>query len=102
MFASFHKESLPIEYSTIKCQPFYLTRNFSHFLTFTLVQKNAAVKDLHDTISKCENYDPNTLSIAAGDINQANIESIMPEYKQYATCPSINNRILHHCYCKVK
>ena len=26
----------------------------------------------------------------------------MPQYKQYATCLSRNNRILYHCYCKVE
>ena len=63
---------------------------------------NVAVKDLHNAIYMYENDDPNTLSIVAGDFNQANVVGIMQEYKQYATCPSRNNRILDHCYCQVK
>ena len=59
---------------------------------------NAAAKDLHNTVYMCENDNP-TLSIAAGGFNQANVDSIMPEYKQYATCLSRNNRIVDHCCC---
>ena len=61
---------------------------------------NAAVKDLHSTIYMCENDDPNTLSIDAGDSNGANMVNMMPGYKQYVTCLSRNNRILDHCYSK--
>ena len=49
-----------------------------------------------------ENDYPNTLSIIARDSNQRNVKKIMPEYKQYATFLSNNNRILDHCYCKWK
>ena len=52
---------------------------------------NAAVKDLHDTIFMCDIDDPNTLSIVAGDVNQANLVCIVPEYRQYVTCPSRDN-----------
>ena len=63
---------------------------------------NAAVKDLHSTISMCEKDDPNASSIVAGDFNEASMVSTMPEYKQYVTCLSRNNRILYRCYCQVK
>ena len=58
--------------------------------------------DLHSTISKCKNNHPNTLCIVAGDFNQANVESTMPEYKQYVICPPKGNGMSDHCYCKVK
>ena len=50
----------------------------------------------------CENDGPNTLSIVAGDFSQSNLVGIMPVCKQCVKCPSRNNRILDHCYCKVK
>ena len=64
--------------------------------------KITAIKGLHRIISTCVNDNPNTLSIVVGDINHANLECTMPEYKQYATCPSRNNTILDLYYCKVK
>ena len=96
-----------LEFITIKCRPSYLPRDISSvMLTAEYINPrpdtNSAVKDLHNTITKCQNDDPNTVSIVAGGFNQANMESTMPENKQNATCPSRNNRILDHCYCKVK
>ena len=63
------------DFITIKCRPLYLPRDFSSFrLTAVYIHPradtNAAVKDLHSTISTCGNDDPNTLSIAAGDFNK--------------------------------
>ena len=63
---------------------------------------NTAVKDLNNTISKCKNDDPNTVSIVAGYFNKENLESTRPEYEQYVICLSRYNRILYHCYCNVK
>ena len=50
----------------------------------------------------CEIDDPNTLSIVAGDVNQANLVCIVPEYRQYVTCPSRDDGIFDHCYYKLK
>ena len=71
---------------TIICRQFYFPRDFSSF-TLTAVyihpraDTNAAVKDPHNTISMCENDHPSTLSIVAGDLNQASI-TLAPVYKQ--------------------
>ena len=108
MFASFHEEALPFYFFiTIKFRPFYLPCDFSSatltaVFTHPCADTNAAVKDIHNAISMCENGGPITLSIVAGDFRQANLVNIMPEYKQHVTCPSRNNGILDHCYYKVK
>ena len=96
-----------LEFIAIKFRPFYLARDFSTVrLTAVYIHPradtNTAVEDLHSTIFMCENDDPNTLSIVAGHFSQANLEGILPEYRQYVTCPSLNNGMLDHCHCKVK
>ncbi|PIK46328.1 hypothetical protein BSL78_16816 [Apostichopus japonicus] len=96
-----------MEHIMIKCRPFYLPQDFSS-VTLTAVyihpraDTNIAVEGLREIISICENSDPNTLSIVAGDFNQVNLRSSMPEFKQYVTCPTRENKTLDHCYCKVK
>ena len=96
-----------LEHLTIKCRPFYLPREFSSVtLTAVYIHPRAdtttAIDSLRDIISKYENSDPGTLSIVSGDFNQANLRSSLPEFKQYVTCPTRNDRTLDHCYCKVK
>ena len=59
-----------LEYITTKCRPFYLPHDSSSItLTAVYIHPHAdtstAVKDIQNTTSKCENDDPNTLSIAA-------------------------------------
>ena len=82
-----------LEFITIKCRPFYLTRDFSS-VTLTAVyihpraDTNTAGKHFHNSISMFEGDNHNTLSIVAVDFNHANMSSILPKYQQYVTCPS--------------
>ena len=65
-----------LEFTAIKFRHFYFQRHFS-CVTLTAVyvhphaDTNTAVKDLHNTVYKCENDDPNTVSIVA-DFNKQN------------------------------
>ena len=96
-----------LEFITIKCRPVHFPRDLSS-VTITAVyikhsvERNAAVEDIQKPISKCDIDDPNTLSIVAGDLSQANLKGTMPVHRKYATRPSRDNRILDHCYCKEK
>ena len=64
-----------LESITIKLRRFYLSRDFSS-ATSTAVyihpraDTNAVVKDLYNKNFMCENDDPNTLSIVAGDLSK--------------------------------
>ena len=96
-----------LEFITIKCRPFYFPCDFlSLMLTAVYMHPhadtNTALNDLDNAISMCEYDDASTLSVAAGDFNQANLESTIPGYKLYVAYPFRNNGIIDHCYCKVK
>lgn len=74
-----------LEHITFKCRPFYLPRELSSVtLTAVYIHPRAdttiAVDSLRDFIAHFENSDPNTLSIVAGDFNQANLRIVMPEF----------------------
>ena len=96
-----------LEHLTIKCRPFYLPREFSSVtLTSAYIHPRADVDSalgaLCDVISDCENRDPDTMSIVAGDFNQASLSTVLPNYKQQITCPTRGPNTLDHCYCPIK
>ncbi|KAJ8019291.1 hypothetical protein HOLleu_42192 [Holothuria leucospilota] len=96
-----------LEYITIKCRLYYLPREFSSVtLTSLYIHPKAdtvvALNIIAYVISEYENRDPDTLSIIAGDFNQANLKTVLPSFKQHVTCPTRGQRTIDHCYCKVK
>ncbi|KAJ8018803.1 hypothetical protein HOLleu_43013 [Holothuria leucospilota] len=96
-----------LEYITIKCRLYYLPREFSSVTLTSLYHHpkadiGVALNIIAYVISEYENRDPDTLSIIAGDFNQANLKTVLPSFKQHVTCPTRGQRTIDHCYCKVK
>ena len=42
------------------------------------------------------------MSIILGDFNQAKLKTVLPNYTQHVTCPTREDKIIDHCYSKIK
>ena len=99
--------TLDLEYITIKCRPFYLPREFNSVILSTVYihpksDTVSALNGLAEVVTSYENSDPGALSIVCGDFNQANLRSVLPNYKQFVTCSTRGPNTLDHCYCLVR
>ncbi|XP_076732560.1 uncharacterized protein LOC143413418 [Maylandia zebra] len=98
--------SSSLEYLFIHCKPFYSPREFASFILAAVyippdVDAQAAQCALAEQILHTERTYPDSLIIALGDFNKANLSHELPKYKQYIKCPTREERTLDHCYSTI-
>ncbi|XP_076735994.1 uncharacterized protein LOC143412342 [Maylandia zebra] len=95
-----------LEYLFIHCKPFYSPREFASFILAAVyippdADAQAAQCALAEQILHTEQTYPDSLIIALGDFNKANLSHELPKYKQYIKCPTREERTLDHCYSTI-
>ncbi|XP_078255867.1 uncharacterized protein LOC144593736 isoform X2 [Rhinoraja longicauda] len=96
-----------LEYLTVKCHPYYLLQEFTSVILIAVhippqADVKLALEGLHTVINSLETKYPKALLIIAGNFNQANLTSVLPNYNQHISWPTRGSDSLDHCYTTIK
>lgn len=94
------------EFLIVKCRPFYLSRELTSAIVtavYPSLDANAklALKELHVAISKQQTTHPEAAFIVAGDLNHANLKTVLPGFYQHVSCHNRGDRTLDHVYSNI-
>lgn len=79
------------EFLIVKCQPFYLPREFSNVIVAVVyiapsananANANEALGELHDAISELVSEHLDSFVVVAGDFNHTSLKTVLPKFKQ--------------------
>ncbi len=92
-----------LEFHTLLCWPFWLTREFTEIIITAVyippqANTDQALKELYRNISEQETTHPDVAFVVTGDFNKANFRTIAPKYFQHITINTRDDRVLDHCY----
>ena len=87
-----------LEILTIKCQPYYLPREFSTVIVTGVyippqADTTTSLQELHWTLCKLETIYLEAAFIVAGDFNKANLRTRLPKFYQHIDC--ITRGVIH-------
>uniref|UniRef100_A0A669DTM0 Reverse transcriptase domain-containing protein n=1 Tax=Oreochromis niloticus TaxID=8128 RepID=A0A669DTM0_ORENI len=99
--------SRDIELLAVSMRPYYLPREFSHVIAITAyvppsANADAACDSLHSVVSRLQTQSPRALLIISGDFNHASLDSTLPTFTQYVTCPTRDNKTLDLLYANAE
>ncbi|XP_039892382.1 uncharacterized protein LOC120736396 [Simochromis diagramma] len=88
-------------------RPYYMPREFLHVITITAyvppsANADAACDTLHSVVSRLQTQSPRALLIISGDFNHASLDSTLPTFTQYVTCPTRDNKTLDLLYANAE
>ncbi|KAL0159079.1 hypothetical protein M9458_047155, partial [Cirrhinus mrigala] len=97
-----HCSSL-VEFMFVKCQPFYLPREFTAIVIVAVyippcANAKDALRKLYSAISKQQTNNPYGFFIFAGDFNHANLNSVLPKFYQHVNFAARGNNTLDFVY----
>ncbi len=92
-----------LEFHTLLCRPFWLTREFTAIIITAVyippqANTDQALRELYRNISEQETAHPDAAFIITRDFNKANFRTIAPKYFQHVTINTRGDRTLDHCY----
>ncbi len=94
-----------VEFMIIKCQPFYLPREFTAILLVAVYippnsnnNTSEALNDLYLHISEQQTAHPDAFLILAGDFNHADLKSVFPKIYQHVDFPTRGKNTLDFVY----
>ncbi len=95
-----------VEFMIIKCQPFYLPREYTAMLLVAVYippssndnNRSEALNDLYQHISEQQTAHPDAFLILAGDFNHADLKSVFPKMHQHIDFPTRGNNTLDFVY----
>lgn len=105
---SHHRKTLlpDLEFLLLKCQPFYLPREFSVVYICAIyippdANAKVALARLHDAVDKRTSVHPDCVFIAVGDFNHANLRTVLPKFHPNVTCATRGSKTLDQVYTNV-
>ncbi|XP_078236763.1 uncharacterized protein LOC140702313 [Pogona vitticeps] len=95
-----------LEYLAVKCRPFYLPREFNVVIIIAIyiphdANTTTSLSCLLTAISKQQQAYPDGVLVVAGDFNQANLKTILPNFYQYVDCPTRGENTLDQVYSNI-
>ena len=96
-----------MEYLTVRLRPFYLPRELQCIIVSAVyippsANEEAALKELHGSISEHDNSYPDAAFIILGDFNHCNLRKYIPKLYKSVTFPTRGNKTLDQCYSNIK
>lgn len=96
-----------MEFVFIKCQPHYLPREYtSVFIVAVCIppgaNANEALSELHDAICKQQTKHPEDYLIVLGDLNHANLKTVLPRFYQHILFATRGENTLDKAYTTSK
>lgn len=91
------------ELLSLSFRPFYLPKEFGKvFVNVVYIHPRANTKTvagvIYDTVAKLENIAPDAPKLILGDFNGCSIKNVLPNFYQYANCPTRGERTLDLCF----
>ena len=88
-------------------RPFYLPQDFSHVVVIVAYVTPSANGDtacdaLHSVESRLQTQHPQALFLISGNFNHASPSSTLPNFTQYVTCHTRDNKTLDLFYANTK
>ncbi len=83
----------------VKCQPFYLPREFTAIVIVAVyippcANAKDALRELYSAISEQQTNNPDGFFIIAGDFNHANLKTVLPKFYQHVKFATRRNNTL--------
>lgn len=99
--------TLDIELLAIGLRQYYLLQEFSHVIALTVyippsADAALACELLHIVVSQLQTSHPHSFLMISGEFNHVSLSSILPNFTQYVTCHTRNNKTLHLLYANIK
>ena len=92
-----------IELLTVGVRPFYLPREFTQIFFLTVyipphADSREAASETASEISTLESDHPDAVKIITGDFNSCTLDGVLPNYTQYVSCHTREDKTLDLCY----
>ena len=106
-----HRHCSPLaEFMIIKCRPFYQPREISAILLVAVYiapsnnnsDRSAALNELYRAVSEQQDAHPDAFTIIAGDLNHANLKTVLPKFHQHVNFPTRGQNTLDFVYSQQK
>ena len=99
--------SLDVELLAVGLRPYHLPGEIPHVIIVVLyiplsANPTSACSTIHTSISKLQNKHPSALIIMSGDFNHVTMDTVLPTFKQYVSCPTREERTLDLMYANIK
>ena len=99
--------SKDIEFVAVGIRPYYIPREFSHVIVYTVyippsADATTASEELYRSVSAALETHPNSLLLINGDFNHASLSSTLPTFTQYVKCHTRENKTLDLLYANIK
>lgn len=96
-----------VELLAIGLRPYHLPRQIPHVIIVVLyippsANPTSVCRTIHTSISKLQTKHPRALIIMSGDFNHVTMDTILPTFKQYISCPTREERTLDLMYANIK
>ncbi|KAM8771414.1 uncharacterized protein AB9X84_005684 [Acanthopagrus schlegelii] len=84
-----------------------MPREFSHAIVVCVyipprAHAETACDIIHSTVSRLQTQHPDAFIAISGDFNHVTLDSILPDFHQFVSCPTRKNRTLDLLYTNVK
>lgn len=95
------------KYMTVKCRSIYLPWEFNTVLITAVyippdANANAALSQLHSSISNQQSCYPDAVHIITGDFNHVNLKTVLPKLHQHVKCATRGANTLDEVYSNIK
>ena len=96
-----------IELLAVGLRPYYIPREFSHAIAVVVyipprAHAETACDVIHSTIARLQTQHPDAFIAVSGDFNHVILDSTLPDFHQFVSCPTRKNRTLDLLYANVR
>ncbi|KAK0148979.1 hypothetical protein N1851_010586 [Merluccius polli] len=98
-----------IELLAVGLRPYYMPRlrEFSHAIAVVVyvpprAHAETACDVIHSTIARLQTQHPDAFIAVSGDFNHVTLDSTLPDFHQFVSCPTKKNRTLDLLYANVR
>ena len=96
-----------IELLPVGLRPYYMPKEFSHAIAVVVyvplrVHADTACDVIHSIIARMQTQHPDAFFTISGDFNHVALDSTLPDFHQFVSCPTRKNRTLDLLYANVR
>ena len=96
-----------IELFAVSLRPYYMPREFSHAIVVCVyipprASAEVACDVIHSAIARLQTQHPDAFTAISGDFNHVTLDSTLPAFHQYVSCPTRKDRTIDLLYANVK
>ena len=91
----------------VSLRPYYMPREFSHAIVVcvyipTRATVEVACDTIYSVIAELQTQHPEAFIAISGDFNHVTLDSTLPAFHQFVSCPTRKNRTIDLMYANVR